>query len=246
MKKSSAILFLALGLWYAWLTYTRLFPINIHDNTDWPLSLAVALGCFAAAFLCFRGARHGRRVLLPVVLTLAAALLLGSLPGRLGLLQPAMSRSVPVSASPAPLPVTASVAPDRPEEAALWALADEVGLPLKIMARQNYAVDIDFEQNRVIYSFWLSGITYAALDLALTNGDAYKSWSNITGSLCERSAELQAAFDEAGRDDITVEVDLVDYDDFEALCASASRGELLYDVVAATPAGARIVEEAAP
>lgn len=147
--------------------------------------------------------------------------------------------TTPLKAPGSDVPPSIAVSTPSPEEE-LWDLAYSVDDVLKVKFGGNTAVDIEYDISTVTYNVWLDSLNAYVLDDALTNYTAFQIWHNILDSLPTMCAELERVYANSGRDDVSVNVNVVDFFDFSVLLASANASGVTFDIVERTSPGEKI------
>ena len=89
-------------------------------------------------------------------------------------------------------------------------------------------------------NLWPNTFGAAEANYALKDTKYLNQWRQMLGSMGQMTTDIKEQFALAGLETATVSINWYDPVESELLLASISNGELIYDVVDATPAGARI------
>lgn len=90
-------------------------------------------------------------------------------------------------------------------------------------------------------SIFPSVFTSAALDAALTDIKYLNEWNDLLNSIQDLAQKITGVFEDNGYYNIQVKISLYDPLDRERLFAEVSKDDVLFDLVAATPAGEHIL-----
>ena len=136
--------------------------------------------------------------------------------------------------------------PDRPAgaltretaaPAGSWGVLSGTYRVLKESVHGDYRVKYDEASNTVTIDIWLNTLTADLLNSALLNIQSLESWNHITASMKDLEIALQLEYVEHNVYGMTVIVNLINPEDLTQIFATVSRGEILYDIVDATPPG---------
>lgn len=89
----------------------------------------------------------------------------------------------------------------------------------------------------MIVDVWDYEIDAEDLDRALLDRRVLDEWNALTRELVDLSAKMQQRLSDEGRKELSAIIELVDPYDHTRVYATATNGELVFDIVDATPAG---------
>lgn len=104
----------------------------------------------------------------------------------------------------------------------------------------SYYLDMDKDAGIFAATVWTTGMNADVPNTALKYLDYKRKWDANLAEMCELCGQIQEQFDNHGHQEISVVIRLVNCDDDAQVFAVAERGDLIYDIVAATPAGERV------
>ena len=108
-----------------------------------------------------------------------------------------------------------------------------------------YRLSVDHEAATVTVDTWAAPLNAGALNKALRDLDYLNQWQAALEKVGKSAADTQAQFDRQGHPEYSVVCRVVSCDDHDRVLAAFERGELVYDIVAATPAGQSIEADGA-
>lgn len=113
---------------------------------------------------------------------------------------------------------------------------------LEDKAPDQYYIDIDKDEQIIIIDLWFRDVTAATANSALQNSEGLAKWNEKRDYAAQLSQEFQFLLDRGGQYDYSVVVRFVNRFDTMQVLVAAERGEVIYDVVEATPAGETVPE----
>ena len=104
----------------------------------------------------------------------------------------------------------------------------------------HYRLTVDEQARTVTTDIFNAGLNVDAINGALSDLSLNRKYYENVEALRHYSETAQRTLDLSGFDDYTAVVRLVNCDDLDHVFAELRRGEVVYDIVAATPAGGRV------
>lgn len=104
----------------------------------------------------------------------------------------------------------------------------------------HYRLTVDEQARTVTTDIFNAGLNVDAINGALSDLSLNRKYYENVEALRHYSETAQRTLDLSGFDDYTAVVRLVNCDDLDHVFAELRRGEVVYDIVAATPAGERV------